>query len=745
MTLKKEKKSAWGEACLFALAAAALGIPGAHAAPGDAQGTPQPVWRTDVAGSRVEKTPLIGLVPGGQARSVRLSGLSRTQFFDFGVRADEVVSRASLELGFTVSASVLPQVSQLNFFVNGVLQQSVNLTKEMIGAPAKLAVPLNPKSLNSRNQISIEFIGHVKSVCENPADESLWLDISDESRLVLEKSKIRLANDVTKLPAPFVDTNGNDATRLPFVFPEAPSAEAKEAAAILASWTGRMTNWRGADFPVFFNALPGPEHFVVFVTNEKRPRFLENFPKVEGPQISVADAPGSLSAKMLVVAGRNEADLVAAAKALVREGNVMIGDVFRPGPVAETPAREAYDAPNWLPVGKTVSFAKLMEYPGQLTSRGYRMPPVQIPVRLAPDLYMTGNANLILNVRYRSTKPMTGETAQFRAFLNGSLIDSDPLAAKDGRGERVIALPGFYGAITDNPAGSLALMTQNVLSFGVDYERITEGGSPENCKSIMILPHQMEVEPVSTIRLEGLWHQARMPDLKLFFQSGFPFTKYADLSQTAVLISDAASADEVSTMLNAVGRFAAITGAVADKVKVVSSAADPVLAERDVLAIGRVVTRMSDINAENAVDLQAHVEEAIRAKKPGDAFAAPEARVLAEPVAAVVGLESPLKSGRSVVALLSEGPASSLELNARLVKPGDLGNVGGTVAVVSPGNVAEFTVGERYVVGDLPWYHRVWMSLSRHPGWLVVCALVSALVIGFAAFVFMRRWVGRRA
>ena len=94
MTLKKERKTAWGEACLIALAAAALGIPGAHAAPGDAQGTPQPVWRTDVAGSRIEKTPLIGLVPGGQARSVRLSGLTRTQFFDFGVRADEVVSRA---------------------------------------------------------------------------------------------------------------------------------------------------------------------------------------------------------------------------------------------------------------------------------------------------------------------------------------------------------------------------------------------------------------------------------------------------------------------------------------------------------------------------------------------------------------------------------------------------------------------------------------------------------------------------
>ena len=97
----------------------------------------------------------------------------------------------------------------------------------MIGAPAKLSVPLNPKALNSRNQISIEFIGHIKSVCENPADESLWLDISNESTLVLEKSRIRLANDMTKLPAPFVDMNTMQATKLPFVSPDAPNPAAK--------------------------------------------------------------------------------------------------------------------------------------------------------------------------------------------------------------------------------------------------------------------------------------------------------------------------------------------------------------------------------------------------------------------------------------------------------------------------------------------------------------------------------------
>ena len=84
MTLKMEI-DALGRSCLLALALGCSGISAAAAAPAQTQEPPQPVWRTDVAGSRIEKAPLIGLVPGGQARSVRLSGLSRMQFFDFGV------------------------------------------------------------------------------------------------------------------------------------------------------------------------------------------------------------------------------------------------------------------------------------------------------------------------------------------------------------------------------------------------------------------------------------------------------------------------------------------------------------------------------------------------------------------------------------------------------------------------------------------------------------------------------------
>ena len=749
----RTRAGAMAAAALTALACFPLTNAPAQAAPAarTAQASPssQPVWRTDVTGVGTVRLPLMTLVPGGEARSVRLSGLERAQRFDFGVRMDEVVSQASLELAFTASAAVLPTVSQLNAYLNGELQGSVTLSEDMIGSPATLRLPLNPGAVRSANQLSLEFVGHVRSVCENPADDSLWLDVGHASRLVLEKSRVRVGNDLTLLPAPFVDANSSAPTRLSFVFPGAPAADLKQSAAMLASWAGRLSGWRGAEFAVSFGARPAPGHFVAFVTNSSRPEFLAWLPEAAGPEVRLADAPGTLADKMLVFSGRDAKDIDAAVRAFIREGAVMIGDTYRPGPVAETPARAAYDAPAWLPLDKTVTLGSLMEYPGQLSARGWRMPPVTLPVRLAPDLFMTESARMTLAVSWRATKPMTGEAAQFRAFLNGALLDSDAVNAKEGAGARRIQLPGFYGAISENPGGALALRPLSRLSFSVDYERIADGGTPENCKSVMLLAHQMEIDPASTLRLEGLWHQARLPDVRLFTTSGFPFTKHADLSQTAVLIADGASEAEVSTMLVSVARMAAQTGAVADKLRVIASPSEQEAARRDILAVGRLPVRMGDISAQAAAELTQRIARGLAKPSDGQApLAGPQAGVLAEPVAVIAGLESPLARGRSVVALLSEGPGSSALLNANLANPASLGEgsgVSGGVAVLSAGATASFPAAERYVVGNLPWYHRVWMMLAGRPLLLVAAALASALALGLAGFLFMRRWVGGRA
>ena len=120
----------------------ALGL----AEPVFAADAPAPVWRTDATASVTESHDLIRLVPGGLTTAVKLTGAMPTQYFDFGVRADEIVSKATLDLSFTPSPSLIPGTSQLNVYLNGELQGVTAITKEMLGKPIEIKYQHDPNS-----------------------------------------------------------------------------------------------------------------------------------------------------------------------------------------------------------------------------------------------------------------------------------------------------------------------------------------------------------------------------------------------------------------------------------------------------------------------------------------------------------------------------------------------------------------------------------------------------------------------
>ena len=87
----------------------------------------------------------------------------------------------------------------------------------------------------------------------------------------MNTQKLRLANDLSILPAPFVNTISPSATTLPMVFASTPDNRFKEAAAVLASWAGVRSEWRGIEFPVYYNEQPAEQNYVAFVTNDSVP------------------------------------------------------------------------------------------------------------------------------------------------------------------------------------------------------------------------------------------------------------------------------------------------------------------------------------------------------------------------------------------------------------------------------------------------------------------------------------------
>ena len=739
---------------LAASIALAFGTLSVNAAPQQ----PAPVWRTDATATVSQSFDLIRLVPGGLATAVKLTGANPTQYFDFGVRADEVVSQATLDLAFTPSPSLIAGTSQLNVYLNGQLQGSQAITKEMLGKSAQISVPLNAKSMKTRNQLSLEFVGHYQIVCENEGNSALWLDISPSSRLTLQKQNLKLPNDLAQLPMPFADASFDGPTTLPVVFASSPSTDALRAAAIVTGHVAAVSAWRGSNVPVYFSEAPAKGHFVVFATNDKRPSFLASLPPFEGPELTIIDAPGSLYEKMLVVGGKTDADLVVAAQAFATTNRVLIGPhaVIKDFKVADP--LPAYASPNWVNTDFAVPLSQLIEYPEQLTARGETLPPLHVAFRLAPDTYLTSASSATLNLLYRHSKPVSGQAAQLRTLINGALADSQNLQGDASRGSALVELP-----MTEGPAVALGgpragLGAVNDLSFEASYQAVANEGTPENCRTATMTSHQIQIDGSSMIEFGGMFHYAQLPEIGLFTQGAFPFSKYADLSQTAAIVRENARPIELTTMLNAVGRIAAATGVAPYHITVATPAEGAKLKEKDLLIVGPMPKGILDISPESSQQLAESVTNWFKApaadaaqkgatSEGAAATASDESEValLDTGFAAIVSVQSPLEKGRTAVALFAEDGASGHLLNTRLSNPGDLTAATGGTVFVGEDNIRAFAPQSTYTVGDMPWFRRVWLSLADRPFVLVFCALVAAFVAGAGIFLFMRRWIRRRA
>ena len=729
---------------LAALAAAVVCAAGVQAQTADTALT-----RNDVTSLETSSMDLISLVPGGQATAVKLTGSSNVQYFDFGVRADEIVSQALLELEFTPSSSLLAGTSQINVYLNGVLQKTTALAKDAPGKLNRLEIALDPKAVKPRaNQLSIELIGHYQIVCESEANPSIWMDIAPTSRLTLSKHRLRLPNDLSQLPMPFVDTAANATSVVPMVFASAPDSTAKQAAAIFAGSVGAASGWRGAHFPVYYDEIPAESHFVVFATNASRPAFLKNLPDFTGPEIIMADAPGGLFEKMLVVAGRDSADLVTATQAAVSSSRMWIGPKVSVNDFKAPEKLAAYASPNWVDPSGVVPLSHLMQYPEQLTARGKTLPAVHVALRLPPDAYAASGAQAHVSLLYRHSKPTAGQSAQLRTSVNGYLADTENLADSSGRGSKTVTLPLAPGALT--PAGKprQGMAAVNDIAFEGLYTIASAEGSPDNCRTTTLAGHQLQIDASSMIELDGIYHYAKLPELAYFIQGGFPFTKFADLSETAAVIERDAKPTAVTTLLNAIGRMSAASGAAPVYLTVVEPAQAASLKNKDLLIIDDMPEGVTQISEETARGLEHHVGNLITGNKPlttksGEALKQPAVFTTAG-FAAVVSTPAATGADRTAVALLAEGARGAYLLNQRLAKPGDLTTAHGGTVFLSEDNVTGFAPASTYTVGDLPWFRRVWASLADRPFLMVLFTLLAAVTVGGALFLYMRRWIRER-
>ncbi|MGC3874937.1 cellulose biosynthesis cyclic di-GMP-binding regulatory protein BcsB [Halomonas sp. GXIMD04776] len=690
-------------------------------------------------------------------RDLELSGMSPQRLIEFKIRSDQLVSEATLELGYTPSPSLLADVSHLKVYLNDELMGVAPIEAGAPGETQRQTLSLDPRLISDFNRLRLELVGHYSKICEDPTHSSVWVNVAGDSTLTLQQQTLPVANDLANLPLPFFDDSDDSPLELPLVLPPSPSLDAQRAGGIVASYFGAQANWRGQRFPVSFDTPPA-QHAIVLATNEHRPAVLADYPAVDGPTIEMISHPDSPYDKLLVLMGRDDAELVTAAQALALGNTLLRGQSARIDGLDTLEPRKPYDAPAWIVTDRPITFAELIDYPEQLQTQGRTPRPLNVDLRLPPDLFIWQNELIKLKLDYRYSQPVKDATSRLDVSINDEFLKSFVLDQDGSEGERsLLQVPLLKNWLlpeqeADIPA--LKVGTRNHLTFDFAYaNRVGMSGSEEQCRPLISVPHQAGIDKSSSLDFSSYPHYLSMPALRTFTHAGFPFSRLADLSQTLVIMPTSPSELELTALFDSLGRIGAQTGYPGVALKLSDDWASAEKTDADILALGSLPDNLDD--SAQIVALGDDARSRLRLVSISEDDNTPDATqtdavdrevsVTAHgPIAALVGLKSPYFDQRSIVALLAKTPGDYRLLNASMNDPVVISQIRGSIAVIRDSGVRSDVVGERYHVGELPWATWLWYHLSTHPKLMAAIAVIAIVLMALLLWVLLRRLGTRR-
>ena len=698
----------------------------------------------------------------GAGGVMRLRGTQSEASVGLGIRRDEQVESARLRLQFTLSPALLADLSHLKVSFNDQLIQTITLPKERLGQPHQVDLDIHPAYFADYNRLQFQFIGHYTLECEESEHSSLWAQVSGESVLDLRLRRLPLKTDLALLPAPFFDPRDSRQVDVAVVYGAAPGMGELKAAGVVAGWMGALAAYRGNKFSVFENELPLHSAIVV-ASNARRPDFLKDLLPVEQPTLSMMEHPELPGAKLLLVLGKDDAQLEQAVQALVLDRAALSGRTLQVNQLQLPELRKAYDAPRWVSSERVVPLGELVERPEELQLRGISLyDTIRVNARMAPDLFTWNARGVPLRLQYRYTPTPLSDRGALNVAVNGQFLKSYPLYAS---GENQGYVSALLPVIGDAPGKTLSELKIPAFMVGGDNQMQFTFAIPSvnlgRCRSTQPMELQAALDPQSSIDLTGFDHYIAMPNLAVFANSGYPFTKYADLSQTAIVLPSQPTVTDVQAYLTAVARMAASTGYVGTRFMLLSATQLEQARERDILLIthgdhdGVLQRWKADLPALLAAG-QRSVQPLERGlnrfyelfrvgegapSKPGEGMTTLQGD---GSLAAMVGLESPLMKGRSVVALTATD-AEAMRLIAYSLSEIDQRNrLHGDLSLLRADAIDSFRINPVYYVGDLAWYKRLWFHLHHHPLLLALLGVVAGLAVTLVAYGTLRSMARRR-
>ncbi len=708
----------------------------------------------------------------GVPDTIVLRGVDSYHSVYFSVPQTQVVKTAKMRLRYHFSPGLLPALSHLKVSVNGTLFATLPVTTQpsFVGEPADLTseqkieesnklsvkrvgennallestLDLPAEMLVHDNQITFEFIGHYTLQCEDPSHSTLWSHVDANSSIELEGNLLPLQDDLKLLPLPFYDAAVNLHPVIPIVFLNQPSQKAMQAAGIVSSWFGLLpADYRSVRFPVSFGQIPQGNVVLISDSAAGLPASL-NLQPSGGPTVAIRTNPSDPYGKVLIISGDSADDLVTAAKALALQRDMWQGSQVSIT-LKNIAKSEPDDAPRWLPTdGKDpVTIGQLMST-GDLQGDG--SVPIGVYMRIPPDIIENAPETLPFHLEYRyDPAPLANEsTLQF--YMNGAYVSSTPLPHTDKASANIA---------TEVPVPKVDMRP---FSNSTMMKFVFQIAKKNKCQDTAPLNLQGAVLKSSYLDIRGIPHLAQLPDLELFSNAGYPFTRMKDLSETAVVLPDNPAADELEMFLTLMGHFGAQTGYPVINVAVTGPDGLKSDGNRDYIVMGTVEDqpaidklnsrlpvqiRTTGLRVEDTQGFFAPLQHAWWKVHSSDHVKSGQLETSGGlPDALIEGLEWPAGRKRSAVVIALRDHSVVPSFLTTFLRVSQSSDISQTVSVLHGTQFASYRIGnDNYQVGSLSLWVQMHMFFSRNLWAIVVVVIVACIFLA----ALLRVWLRRRA
>ncbi|MDD2776988.1 MAG: cellulose biosynthesis cyclic di-GMP-binding regulatory protein BcsB [Gallionella sp.] len=681
----------------------------------------------------------------GEERAVRLVGGDVASSIDFSFHTVDIVKRLRLKLHYSYSNTLNPQTSYLQIALNGQPVGKLALPKGT-SENVRTVIEIDPLYLQDWNHLSFQFISHLeKPFCDNPRDQQLWIQLNNKDTLIeADVDTLPLSNELTLFPLPFFDKHDIRDPTLTVVLPKHPSWGTLKSAGIMASWFGSLVDWRKVHYASYLDALP-MQDAIVLATASDHIEGLVLPPISNGvATISVVKNPRNPNTSLLLIVGRDEESLIKASQALVL-GKVPLEGDMQSVQVPSMPKHIPFDSTKWLPIGGKIPLGDIVPAE-KLSARGLFLTPHQMVLHLPPNIYRAETTSIPVDFSFESSNN-TRYLTRIEAFFN------------DIR---------FQYEVFDKPIETAPARIKHRLQLNIPTKNLTgrdtitvrfvfTDKTVAVCNEALVID-EIKVDPHSIIDLSKLSRYVELPDLSYLAYTAYPFSKYADLSETAVLMPDTPDQYEIDSMLTMLGHIGNKTGAPATAISISSINAASKFADKDILVVGgidRLRTLLDQWKSSIPVNLlsddQPYPYFGSHYVKRWLEWFDVKARfnyLKKESEMVVAEFESPMQSQRGVVILAAKDTPRLVDISSTLNTFWFAKNFVGDVSVISEkagdDRVTTFELAKKFSIGQRSFLEWARNFIQNNPWLAIFISFVIALFFSSMTYRAMRRRVDIR-